>query len=143
MAVKQISVFIENKKGRLSAVTQCLAKNEINIHALSTADTTDFGILRLIVDKPDDANIALKANDFTVLETEVFVVRVQDRPGGLNDVLGILDAADISVDYMYAFFSTDKGTALIIMKVDDTDSAAAVFTGANVELLDNDDFICG
>lgn len=141
MGVKQISVFIENKKGRLIAVTECLAKNMINIHALSAADTADFGILRLIVDKPEAAYAALKASGFTILETEVLVVRVPDRPGGLNEVLKILSESDINVDYIYAFFSAEKATALNIIKVDDMAKATAALRKAHVELVNNEDFI--
>jgi len=140
MGVKQISVFIENKKGRLIAVTECLGKNNINIHALSAADTADFGILRLIVDKPDAAYAALKDNNFTVLETEVLVVRVEDRPGGLNDVLKILVEADINVDYIYAFFSAEKATALNIIKVDDMATATEALAKAGIALVNNEDF---
>jgi hypothetical protein len=140
MAVKQISVFLENKKGRLIAVTECLAKHQINIHALSAADTADFGILRLIVDQPEAALKAFRADDFTVLETEVLVVRVADRPGGLNAVLKILYQADINVDYIYAFYNMDQATALNIIKVDDMESAAAALTAAGVSLLHDEDF---
>ena len=140
MAVKQISVFLENKKGRLIAVTECLAKHHINIHALSAADTADFGILRLIVDQPDMALRVLREHDFTVLETEVLVVRVEDRPGGLNDILKILIRADINVDYIYAFYNMDQATALNIIKVDDMAAATAALAEAGVSLLADKDF---
>ena len=140
MAVKQISVFLENKQGRLIAVTECLAKHQINIHALSAADTADFGILRLIVDQPDMALQILREHDFTVLETEVLVVRVEDRPGGLNDILKILISADINVDYIYAFYNMDQATALNIIKVDDMSAATAALTEAGVSLLEDRDF---
>ena len=140
MAVKQISVFIENRKGRLMTVTQCLTKNNINIHALSSADTADFGILRMIVDKPQVAYDVLKEQGFTVLETEVLVVKVPDRPGGLNEVLELLTEADIFVDYIYAFYGSEKSTAINIIKVDKMDEAVAVLEKARVALLSNEDF---
>lgn len=140
MVVKQISVFMENKQGRLIKVTDCLAKNNINIHALSAADTADFGILRLIVDDPDKAHQVLHDNDFTVLETEVLVIRVADRPGGLNDALQILAAADINVDYIYAFYNSDKATALNIIKVDNMERASEALEKAGVELLSTQEF---
>ena len=140
MAVKQISVFIENKKGRLMTVTECLAKNNINIQALSSADTADFGILRMIVDQSSKAYDVLKECGFTVLETEVLVVKVPDRPGGLNVVLKLLDDAGISVDYIYAFYGSEEATAINIIKVDKMDEAIAVLAQAKVELLTNEDF---
>ena len=140
MAVKQISVFIENRPGRLLKVTQCLTEKGVNIHALSAADTADFGILRLIVDKSDVAYQALKEEAFTVLENEVLVIKVADRPGGLNEALQVLDAAGIGVDYIYAFYNSDKATALNIIKVDDMEKAVTALAAAGIHLLDNKDF---
>ena len=140
MAVKQISVFIENRPGRLLKVTQCLTAKGVNIHALSAADTADFGILRLIVDKSDVAYQALKEEGFTVLENEVLVIKVADRPGGLNEALQVLDAAGLGVDYIYAFYNSDKATALNIIKVDDMEKAVTALAAAGIRLLDNKDF---
>ncbi len=140
MVVKQISVFMENKQGHLIKMTDCLAKNDINIHALSAADTADFGILRLIVDKPEQAHAALKAADFTVVETDVLAIRVADRPGGLNEALHVLDGSDINVDYIYAFYNSDKATALNIIKVDDMQKAIAALEKAGIKLLSSEEF---
>src|SRR5512136_1876896 len=100
---KQISVFLENKSGRLAEVTRVLGDAGINIRALSLADTSDFGILRLIVNNCEKAREELKQRGFTVSKREVVAVEVPDRPGGLSQILQILDGAAINVDYMYAF----------------------------------------
>ncbi len=134
MAIKQISVFIENKQGRLIAVTSCLAQNQVNILALSAADTADYGILRLIVDQPDLALAALKEAKFMVLETEVLGVATKDQPGGLNEALQVLEQEGINVDYIYAFFGHGSA-ARNIFKVDDIPAAEAALTKAGLHLL--------
>src|SRR5512143_764081 len=101
--VEQIYVFLENKAGRLAEVTRILGDAGINIRALSLADTSDFGILRLIVNDREKANAVLKENGFTVSKTEVVAVEVPDRPGGLSQILQTLDNNSINVEYMYAF----------------------------------------
>lgn len=123
MWVKQISVFLENKSGRLAAVTRTLGQNDINIRALSIADTSDFGILRLIVNDPSRAYAVLKEAGFTVSETDVIAVEVPDTPGGLADVLDILGAAGANIEYLYAFVSRSSGNALVLMKVGDIEKA--------------------
>ncbi len=135
MSVRQISVFIENKQGRLIAVTGCLAANNINIRALSVADTSDFGILRLIVDDPSKAYQSLKECGFTVRETEVLAMEVPDVPGGINKGLTALDNAGINVEYIYAFFGTNKETALNIIKVDKMDLAKDALKESGIQLL--------
>lgn len=139
MSVKQISVFIENKQGRLIAVTSCLAENNVNIRALSVADTSDFGILRLIVDKPDCAYQALKERGFTVRETDVLAMEVPDMPGGINAGLKALDNAGINVEYIYAFLGAATGKALNIIKVDKMEDAAKVLFDSGMGLLDGQD----
>ena len=135
MNVKQISVFIENKKGRLARVTRILADNNIDISALSIADTTDFGILRLIVNNPDKAEQALKDNGFAVKATSVIAVGVNDEPGGLAVALEALDAQDISIEYMYAFVGKTTNEALVIIRADEADKAIDVLTGCGVRVL--------
>lgn len=125
MLVKQISVFLENKSGRLAEVTRTLGDNNIDISALSIADTTDFGILRLIVDKPEKAEEVLKAEGFTVSSTSVIAIRVQDKPGGLAQALGVLDKENIDIEYMYAFVSKTEDEALVILRVIENDRAIA------------------
>jgi len=135
MYVKQISVFLENKSGRLAEVTSILGKNNIDISALSIADTTDFGILRLIVNKPDLALQVLKENGFTVSATDVIAIAVEDKPGGLAKVLDILYKNDIGIEYMYAFVGKITDEALVILKVENSDEAINVLKENNVRIL--------
>lgn len=123
MKVEQISVFLENKAGRLAEVTRVLGEADVNIRALSLADTTDFGILRLIVDRYDRAREVLKDRGFTVGKTEVVAVEVPDRPGGLASVLAILARAGINVEYMYAFVQHSGKNAVIIFRFDNLEDA--------------------
>jgi hypothetical protein len=123
MKVEQISVFLENKAGRLAEVTRVLGEAGINIRALSLADTTDFGILRLIVDQYDKAREILKDKGFTVGKTEVVAVEVPDRPGGLGLVLQILASAGVNVEYMYAFVQHSGKNAVIIFRFDNLEQA--------------------
>lgn len=135
MKVEQISIFIENKSGRLAEVTHALGDAGINIRALSLADTNDFGILRLIVDHTDQAKQTLKANGFTVNKTEVVAVEVPDRPKGLYGILAILDQGRVNVEYMYAFVERQGENAVIIFRFDDTEEAIAVLSNAGVRIL--------
>ncbi len=125
MKVEQISVFIENKSGRLAEVTRILGDAGINIRALSLADTSDFGILRLIVNDREKAKAVLKENGFTVSKTEVVAVEVPDRPGGLSQILQTLDSHTINVEYMYAYVERSGGNAVIIFRFDETGKAIA------------------
>lgn len=123
MKVKQISIFLENKYGRLAQVTRVLGDSDINIRALSIADTTDFGILRLIVNEPDKAYEVLKAAGFTVSTTDVIAVEVPDRPGGLADVLEVLQESNINIEYLYAFLQKASNAALVVFRVEQLDRA--------------------
>ncbi|MEW6448095.1 MAG: ACT domain-containing protein [Bacillota bacterium] len=134
MSVNQISVFLENKTGRLAAVTRLLAENKINIRALSIADTSDFGILRLIVDQPEKAYQALKEGGFTVSATDVLAVAVPDTPGALAPVLSTLEAADINIEYLYAFVAKCADLAMVLFKVNDTERAKAVLREAGFKV---------
>lgn len=135
MFIKQISIFIENKPGRLSAVTKLLGKNGIDIRALSVADTRDFGILRLIVNKPDDACEVLKKSDCTVSINNVIAIAVKDEPGGLSEIMDALYAANISVEYMYAFLSKSDDQAYVILRVDNNDKAIEAMKENNFKVL--------
>ena len=141
MQVKQISVFIENRTGRLLEVTRILGKGDINIRALSLADTSEFGILRLIVNKPDAALDLLKNVGFTVNVTEVVAVEVPDRPGGLADVLGIFSEAGLNIEYMYAFVEKITDYAVMIFRFDNISEAVKLLKDKNVRILKNDDVI--
>lgn len=135
MKVEQISIFIENKSGRLAEITRILGEGGINIRALSLADTSDFGILRLIVNDVESANKVLKEKGFTVNKTEVVAVEVPDRPGGLGAILQALDAAQINVEYMYAFVERCGGNAVIIFRFDEVDKAINALKANNFSVL--------
>ncbi len=138
MQVQQISVFLENKTGRLSEVTTILAEADVNIRALALADTSDFGVLRLIVDKIDHANAVLKENGFTVGKTQVVAAKVDDRPGGLNRILDILKTESINVEYMYAYVSHTGKDAVMIFRFDNNDAAIKVLKANGVTVIDGE-----
>lgn len=132
MLVKQLSVFVENKPGRLSAVIDELGKNNIDISALSLADTSEYGILRLIVNKPDEAKTLLRETGVIVKVSEVVAVPMDDTPGGLSKILSVFSQNGINVDYMYAFVGATTGKALMIVKVSDCNLAEKALDGANI-----------
>lgn len=135
MKVQQISVFLENKSGRLAEVTRVLAKASVNIRALSIADTSDFGILRIIVNDIDKAMAVLKENDFTASKTDVVAVEVPDKPGGLSHILDILEKNSINVEYMYAFVERSSDNAVIIFRFDENDRAIQLLSSAGITIL--------
>ena len=135
MKVEQISIFIENKSGRLAEVARVLGENNVNIRALSLADTSDFGILRLLVDNTDVALSALKDSGFTVNKTDVVAVEVPDQPGGLCKILQVLDDAQINVEYMYAFAERNANNAVIIYRFDEIDNAIKILQEKGVSIL--------
>jgi hypothetical protein len=135
MKVEQISIFIENKSGRLAEITRILGDAGINIRALSLADTSDFGILRLIVNDVETAKAVLKEKGFTVSKTEVVAVEVPDHPGGLSSLLQTLDADQINVEYMYAFVERCGGNAVIIFRFDETDKAIGTLKDNGFSIL--------
>ena len=137
--IKQISVFVENKKGRLAKITDVLGQAGIDLVALSIADTTNFGIMRCIVNDPDKALDVLKQNGFTANTTDAIVLEVIDKPGGLASVLRILDNADISVEYLYSFVRTPNENALILFRVEDVPKAVDVLKDNGVKLLETKD----
>ena len=135
MKVKQISVFLENKKGRLFEAVDALAKANLNIRALSIADTSEFGILRLIVPEPDKAKKVLEKSGFTVKENSVIAVGVSDRPGGLSEVLKVLNDAQINVEYVYAFVEKKAKKAVVVMRTENIDEAIKVLRHGGVTVL--------
>jgi len=135
MRVKQISLFLENKSGRLAEVTRLLGQKDINIRALSIADTTDFGILRLIVSHPEKAFEALKDEGFTVSMTDVIAVEVDDKPGGLGAVLQVLQDAGINIEYLYAFLEKSSNDALVVFRVEQVDDAIKVLQTNGINIL--------
>lgn len=139
MFVKQISVFLENKPGRLSEVTRVISEKNIDISAISIADTTQFGILRMIVNKPEEAVAAIKEAGFPVSTTDVLAVEVADRPGGLNNALHVLRQADVSVEYLYSFIKRNEDKALILFRVEDPQKAVKALESAKIKMYGNDE----
>ncbi len=139
MKVEQLSIFLENKTGRLADVTKALAGQKINIRALSLADTFDFGILRIIVDRTEDAKVLLKDAGFTVGLTAVVAVEVQDIPGGLHQILNLLTENKINVEYMYAFVQKKGGHATMIFRFDRIDQAIEVLKANQIPMLSSED----
>jgi hypothetical protein len=135
MKVEQISIFLENKPGGLSEVTRILKENNINIRALSLADTTDFGILRLIVNDVEKAKDKLKTAGMSVGRTTVVALEVPDSPGGLNSILETLSKESINVEYMYAFIQSSGKNAVIIFRFDNTDRAIEILSSAGFKVL--------
>lgn len=135
MNIKQVSVFLENKKGRLAEVTALLARQGINIRALSLADTADFGVLRLIVSDSVKCFDVLKKNDFVAQMTDVIAVEIDDQPGGLNRVLEIFDNSDINIEYMYAFVERKGDKAIVIFRIDKIEPAARTLEKNNISVL--------
>ena len=135
MSVQQISIFLENKPGKLAQATRILADNHINLRALSIADTQDFGILRLITAEPTRTLNVLKAADFTTTVTDVLAVAIPDEPGSLAHILELLAEAEVSVEYTYAYTSNKAGTAYMIFRVDDNKKAATVLSAADITVV--------
>ena len=136
MQVEQISVFLENKAGRLSEVTGILTEAGVNIRALALADTSDFGVLRLIVDNNEKAVSVLKENGFTVGKTEVVAAEVEDRPGGLHHILDILKSEGINVEYMYAYVRHTQKDAVMIFRFDNIAGAKEVLKKNGVTVIE-------
>lgn len=134
--IKQISIFLENKCGRLVKVTQVLGEHKINIRALTIADTSDFGILRIIVDDPDRALDVLKEEGFIVTVTEVVAVEVPDHPGGLARILEYLEEETINIEYLYSFVEKPAQDALILMRLEDAQKAVKILREKKVNVLD-------
>lgn len=137
MIIKQLTVFLENKSGRLSEVTKVLGNNDINISALSIADTSEYGLLRLIVSDGEKAVTLLKENGFSVNLTDVICLSVKHTPGTLHEAIKTLASADVSVEYMYAYAVGDN--AAVIMKVSDSEKAINILSQNNIDLLKSDD----
>jgi len=135
MKVRQLSIFLENRSGRLAEVTEILGKAAINIRALSLADTSDFGILRVIVSDSDKAFRILEGNGFTVTGTDVLAVEVEDKPGGLARVLRLLDEDEVNVEYMYAFMEKLTDHALLIFRIEDIEGAIEICRKHGIKIL--------
>ena len=138
MIAKQLSVFIENRQGRLGEVLNVLKKNKINILSLSLADTTEYGLLRLIVNDPALGKEKLTVDGFSTMITNVLVLNINHEAGSLQDLLGILSENDINVEYMYGL-SIDGDKAYVVLKTSDINKAEAIFEANNVKMLSSED----
>ena len=136
MKVRQISIFLENRSGRLASVLKEVGRSGVNIRALSLADTSDFGILRLIVDNVDKGVQALRESGHTVSLTEVLALEVPDHPGGLAGILDAISAANLNVEYMYAFVSRVTEKAVVIFRFENVDAAITALKKARVSVLE-------
>lgn len=136
MKVRQISIFLENRSGRLASVLKDVGRAGVNIRALSLADTSDFGILRLIVDNVDKGVQALRESGHTVSLTEVLALEVPDHPGGLAGILDAISAANLNVEYMYAFVSRVTEKAVVIFRFENVDAAITALKKARVSVLE-------
>ena len=139
MAISQISVFVENRPGRLADITAVLAKNSIDIRALSVADTSDYGILRLIVSDRNSAGDALNSEGMPASATQGLGIIIPDEPGGLARAIKVLSDAQISVEYSYAFITHSVANAYDIIRVEHKDKASEILKGAGIELIEQDD----
>lgn len=139
MKVNQLSVFLENKSGRLADVTRSLANAGVNIRALSIADTIDYGLLRLIVNDPSRAKTALGEEGFTVAMTEVLAIEVPDSPGGLAEIIDVFAENGLNIEYMYAFVGTSGKNAIVIFRTQDVDLAITALGKKGVRILTGDE----
>ncbi len=140
MFVKQLSVFMENREGRLEKATEILKEKGINILALSMADTTEYGMLRMVVSNPELAKSSLRENGFSAMLTEVLAVRLEDQVGELHSLTLILCAKGLNIEYMYSLVSGEKKA--IIVKASDGDTAAAAIQEGGLQLYGNEE-LCG
>lgn len=139
MIIKQISVFVENKPGKLVQVTRAIGDAGVDIRALSIADTSDFGILRLIVNDPDKAVEALRAAEMTVSLTDVIAVGIEDKPGAFAKVVQLLSDEGVNIEYMYAFLGREQRHAFVIMRTENADEAVKVLRAKNIRLLSGEE----
>lgn len=141
MKIQQVSIFLENRKGRLYEVCALLGKNRVNIRALTVAESEDFGVLRAVVDKPEETVKLLKANGFAANLAPIVAVEVPDQPGGLATVLKVLNDNDINVEYMYGFVEKFGDNALLVFRFDDPDRSVEILQKSGVKVLGNKDIV--
>lgn len=137
MGIKQISVFLENTTGRLSEVTKTLAGAQVNLRAISIADTADFGILRIIVDKTEKAVDALNAAGFTTRQTDVVAVEIEDKPGSLSDLMEVFQNTQVNIEYLYASLEGQVGKAVVIFKLEDHEKGLKILNEKKFKMADN------
>ena len=138
MQIKQLSIFVENKSGRLAEITALISGNGINIRALSIADTSDFGILRLIVDQPELAVTVLKAAGLAVTLTMVIAVSIPDEPGAFARAIAALSGAGVEIEYMYAFISRSEGNAFVILRLQNNEKGIVTLRESGFTILDSE-----
>ena len=141
MAIKQLSIFVENKEGKLVTITDSIANAGIDIRALSVADTQDFGIFRLIVTDPEKAKEALESSGCFVSITQVVGVSIPDEPGSLAKIVNILARYNINIEYMYAFITVSKKHASVVLRVADNEGAEKILTENGVTLMEEKDIV--
>jgi len=139
MKITQISIFLENKEGRLAKVCSLLGENKINIRALTIAESKEFGILRIVVDRPDDAVKILKENNFVAQMTDIVALEVDDTPGGLARILKVFSENQLNVEYMYGFVEKKTDRALMVFRFDDPDKAIAILSDKGFDIVGKDD----
>lgn len=134
--VKQLSIFVQNEAGSLAKVTKVFKENQINIRAIATFDSPEFGILRTIVDQPEKAMQVLEENHFIVKLTNVLAIELEDKPGGLDTVLGVLAQQQLSINYIYSFVLRGVKEPLMIINLDDLEGATALLKKNGVKVVD-------
>lgn len=139
MAIKQLTVFIQNKKGTVALVTDTLSKNNVNIRALSIAETQDFGILRMVVNDNETAERVLTENGYLIKTIDVVGVKIGDEPGKLTAALNVLDNAGINIEYLYAFMSRTEKHAYVVLRVEENEEAEVILAEAGFKLIKDSD----
>ena len=139
MAIKQLSVFVPNEAGELVKITDALEKANIDIRAMSIADTQDFGILRLIVSDTDKAKATLTESECLATTNEVVTVAISDEPGALSKVLHILSENNVSLEYMYAFIASETDSAFVVLRVEDNEKAETILKNKGIRIITDDD----
>ncbi len=139
MAIKQLTVFVQNEKGTVASITEILSKNNVNLRALSLAETEDFGILRMIVNDEKTAEAVLAENGYLFKTIDVVGVKIGDEPGKLTSALGVLDKANINVEYLYAFMARTEKHAYVVLRVEENEEAEAILTNAGFKMISEAD----
>ena len=137
MYAKQLSVFIENKKGHLAALTNAIKNKNIDVRAISVFDTNEFGILRLVVDEPEAALVAVREAGYAAKVSDVLAAEVADKPGALNEIFSLFDEADINIEYIYSFVMRENVRPLVILKVDRIEDAAKLLQDHGIRIVED------
>ena len=139
MKIKQLSIFLQNRMGSLSKPLEVLSDADVNIRAMCMADTSEFGILRLVVDNPEKGKEALEENNFLVKITEIIGVEMNDTPGGLTSVLKVIKDNEIDLEYLYAFTHEKEGKAILLLHADDIDELASALKEKDITVVPSDE----